>query len=104
MGGEREERRVPLQDENVDFSYVLRGDAPIGWGKRAASGSVDGAAVFSEPLADGSQASLKFVLNFAVRQRANIEQKVGIVAGRADEHLFDLFRRFVFCVADVEAP
>src|SRR5690348_7579320 len=89
-GREREQRRAPIQDMYVDGAGLLRGDAPIAGLHRTAAGSVDRFAVTGHPFADGVKTRDKLLLNFTVGHGTDIEKEIGVIAGGADEELFEL--------------
>src|SRR5262245_62080546 len=94
----------PIEHMHVDLVSRPRRRSPIARRDRTAAGAVDRWAVLLEPLADLSQAGHELRLNRPVRHRADVEQEVRVVTGRAREVVHEIACALVPAVVDVETP
>ena len=88
----------PVKHVNEDFAFLRRGPNRRNALHRSTGGFVNGLAVDRQPTPNRAKPFLKFRLDYAVRLRAHIEQKIPAAAGHFDQRANQRLRRLVFMI------
>src|SRR5690606_18758477 len=89
---------APVENMNKHFISLLCRYTPVAGREWATLRSIDGFTVYFQPFTHLAKALLMFRLDFAIRHRSDIEQKVGAVPRRLDHVLDQLLACFVIVV------